>query len=127
MNAASNRVLVSVVPEAKARIQTLFPDCDLEFVDSYADAALAIKSHRYGAAVIGVHLGATLVESLARLIAEIQPSVRIIAVAGVDRGPIRMPTFDSHVGIEGPFDVSSDPLARPAQEAISAIVKKCAR
>lgn len=120
-----NRILVSVVPEAKARIRSLLPDCDLDFVDNYADAALAVKTRRYAAALLGVHLGQSHIQELARLLRVIQPETRVLAVVGVDRG--ELPALDvERQQLEGPFDLSHDPLPASARAALTQLNRDCA-
>jgi hypothetical protein len=119
-----NRILVSVVPEAKPRIRALLPDCELDFVDTYADAALAVKTRRYAAAVIGVHLGHSHLQELARLLRTIQPEARVLAVAGVDRGGL--PALDvERQRLEGPYDLAREPLPASALAALTSLRQDC--
>lgn len=113
-----------MVPEAKARIRALLPDCDLDFVDSYAEAALAVKTRRYAAAVIGVHLGQAHVQELARLLRVIQPETRVLAVVGADRGEV--PVLDvERQQLEGPYDLRQDPLPAPVRAALTQLHRGC--
>jgi len=113
-----------VVPEARARIRALLPDCDLDFVDSYADAALAVKTRSYAAAMIGVHLGQSHVQELARLMRTIHPEARVLAVVGVDRGePPAVDVERQH--LEGPYDLSRDPLSAAARAALMQLYRDC--
>lgn len=125
MSFAPNRILASVVPQAKPRIRALLSDCDLDFVDSYADAALAIKSHRYAAALIGVHLGAPRVASLVELIRHIQPDVRILVVSGVEPAAACALAPPDGARLEGPFDLSRDPLPESAARAMATLLARC--
>lgn len=112
------------MPEAKARIQRLLPDCELDFVDTYADAALAVKSRRYSVAMIGVHPGESHIEELTRLIHDIQPEVRLLAVSAVNGRPLPELHLDRQ-RLEGPFDLSRDPLPAAARAALARIYEAC--
>ena len=79
---AGGRILVAVSPAGQPVVRAMLRGREADFVTSYAEAAATLTRRHYAVVVVGLHFGDSRMLDMIRLVHEIEPAARVVAVMG---------------------------------------------